>query len=115
MRSSKIRQAQLELLESFNGKKDICAALGEELDQAAAKYEELTSSRQFYQELELKDASLTAAKKQCEEYRELESKLASSIAALTRAVPRFLMKLTKHNHPIPSEDQVPPLNTIAYY
>ncbi len=54
----------------------------------------------------MKDAALNAARKESEVCKEREHQLNIHIESLKKAIPRFLTKLTKLYHPIPSTDQV---------
>lgn len=80
--------------------------LSEHLAQTQFKIQQLASSRQIYQEVDLKDSTLAATSKECEESKERDFRLRLSIEELKQSIPRFLTKVTKVVHPKPNENQV---------
>lgn len=78
----------------------------EKLNKANAKYQQIASTRQIYQEVDMKDSALASARKECDSCREREYRLRQQIESLKRSIPRFLTKLTKVQHPVPSVEQV---------
>lgn len=109
------RQARLEKMQQFNSelKAEIIRQnvlhkeLTERLEASAASQEILSSSRQVYQEVDMKDTALASARKECEECRRKEYRLRVNIESLKRGLPRFLTKVTKVVHPIPTVEQLP--------
>ena len=112
-RLQKLQQAQNELHDNLSVQHDRTAALLEELDRVAEKRDIITSTRQFYQELEVKAVSVANARRQCDEWHEMDSRLRSGIESLRRAIPRFLAKITKGHHQIPTEEQVSYLYSLS--
>lgn len=80
--------------------------LTEHLTQTQVKIQQLASSRQIYQEVDLKDHALAAASKEYEEAKERDFRLRLHIESLKQSVPRFLTKLTKTHHMKPNENLV---------
>lgn len=103
----KLEHIDLDLKNSISQLSDMKVEITSNLDRTAYKYQQLASSRQLYQEVDMKDAALTAARKECEDCQEREHRLRLNIESIKRALPRFLSKLTKLPHPIPSADQLP--------
>ncbi len=77
-----------------------------ELSKANDKLKLLASNRQIYQEVELKDAALSTARKELDECKEKNHRLKLNIESLRRSFPRFLTKVTKVSHPVPTLEQV---------
>lgn len=105
-RLQKIVQQEADLREALVVQHRRKEELSEQLVQTATKHQQLASSRQVYQEVDMKDAALASARKECEECKEREHRLRLNIESLTRAFPRFLTKITRVIHPIPTLDQV---------
>jgi predicted RNase H-like nuclease (RuvC/YqgF family) len=80
--------------------------LSEQLAQAVFKIQQLASSRQIYQEVDLKDSALAATSKECDECKDRDFRLRLNIESLKQSIPRFLTKVTKVVHPKPTEAQV---------
>jgi hypothetical protein len=78
----------------------------EHLAHTVFRIQQLASSRQIYQEVDLKDSALAATSKECDECKDREFRLRLSLESLKQAIPRFLTKITKVPHPKPSETQV---------
>lgn len=81
--------------------------LTEKLEISAASHEKLSSNRQVYQEVDMKDTALASARKEAEDCLRKEYRLRVNIEALKRGLPRFLTKVTKVVHPIPTVEQLP--------
>ena len=89
--------------------------LSEHLAQTQFKIQQLASSRQIYQEVDLKDSTLAATSKECEESKERDFRLRLSIEELKQSIPRFLTKVTKVVHPKPNENQVSSIISSYWY
>ena len=108
------REARLQKLEQLNADlkanvinlKEKNADITSNLTRTATKYQQLASSRQVYQEVDMKDAALTAARKECDDCQEREHRLRINIESIKRTLPRLLSKLTKQPNGIPTADQV---------
>lgn len=105
-RISKLEGLDVDLRDALVTQKKQKEVLSEHLLRTAAKHQLLASSRQVYQEVDMKDAALNSARKECDECRDREHRLRINIEAIRRAFPRFLTKITKHVHPVPTIDQV---------
>jgi hypothetical protein len=86
----------------------------EHLAHTVFRIQQLASSRQIYQEVDLKDSALAATSKECDECKDREFRLRLSLESLKQAIPRFLTKITKVPHPKPSETQVMFLPVLFY-
>ncbi len=80
--------------------------LSEQLGQAEFKIQQLASSRQIYQEVDLKDSALAATSKECDDCKDRDFRLRLNIESLKQSIPRFLTKVTRVIHPKPTETQV---------
>jgi len=108
------RESRLEKLEKLESdlKDGVAAQKAKKLDvtqtleETAAKLKLLASSRQVYQEVDLKDANLASARKECDECRDRDYRLRVNLESLKRSIPRFLTKLTKTPHPVPGLDEL---------
>eukprot|EP01034_Spumella_vulgaris_P025047 gene25047-31457_t len=80
--------------------------LSEQLGQAEFKIQQLASSRQIYQEVDLKDSALAATSKECDDCKDRDFRLRLNIESLKQSIPRFLTKVTKVIHPKPTETQL---------
>lgn len=94
-RIEKLDQVQRDLKEQLNAQKAKKVKLETLLEKSAQKLQLLASNRQVYQEVEMKDAALSTARKEGDDCREREYRLRKSIEGLRRAVPRFLQKVNK--------------------
>jgi hypothetical protein len=65
------------------------------LEKSNQKLQLLASNRQIYQEVDMKDAALTSARKEGDDCREREQRLRKGIEGLRRSIPRFLQKVNK--------------------
>ena len=77
-----------------------------QLEKADLKLQQLASTRQVYQEVDMKDAALADATKECDDCRQRDHLLRINMESLKRAMPRLLTKLTREIHPIPALEQV---------
>jgi hypothetical protein len=107
MRLQRVLQQDAEMRDSLVSQRRRKDDLSAQLAKTAAKHNLLASSRQVYQEVDMKDAALSSARKECNECKERESRLRQNIESISRAFPRFLTKITKIVHPIPTLDQLP--------
>jgi len=71
-RLQKLEQIDSDLKHSLAQLSDMKVEITNNLDRTEYKYQQLASSRQVYQEVDMKDAALTAARKECEECQERE-------------------------------------------
>lgn len=106
VRLQKVIQQDNDMRDSLIYQKRKKEDLTVQLQRTAAKHDLLASARQVYQEVDMKDAALASARKECDECREREQRLRQNIESISRAFPRFLTKITKIVHPIPTIDQV---------
>ena len=107
IRVEKLDTLAKELRDQIQLQKNKKEDLTQQLHVTAAKYQQLASSRQLYQEVDMKDTALANARKEFDECKEKEYKLRNNIESVKRAFPRFLTKITKTSHPVPSDDQLP--------
>lgn len=105
-RMERLRQLDTELRSTIILQQKKKNELSEHLAHTVFRIQQLASSRQIYQEVDLKDSALSIASKECEEYKDKEFRLKLSIESLKQSIPRFLMKVTKVSHPKPTENQV---------
>lgn len=106
MRMEKLMQLDQELRNSIILEQRKKYDLTEKLNATELKIQQLASSRQVYQEVDMKDIALTAASKQCDECKDRDYRLRVNIESLKQSLPRFLTKVTKVVHPKPLENQV---------
>jgi uncharacterized membrane protein YccC len=106
LRIEKLTQMDQELRSSLTLQQKKKLELTDHLTQTTFKIQQLASSRQIYQEVDLKDSTLAATSKECEEAKEKDFRLKLNIEELKQSVPRFLTKVTKVVHPKPTENQV---------
>lgn len=88
--------------------------LSDHLTQTQFKIHQLASSRQIYQEVDLKDSILAAASKEYEEAKEREFRLRLNLESLKQSIPRFLTKITKSYNPKPNDSQVKQHFAVAF-
>jgi hypothetical protein len=117
-RIEKLDQVQRDLKEQLLAQRAKKLKLEILLEKSAQKLQLLASNRQVYQEVEMKDAALSTARKEGDDCREREYRLRKSIEGLRRAVPRFLQKVNKDlvpdgGGPI-TVDQVTPITILSY-
>lgn len=77
------------------------------LTRTLYRIQQLASSRQVYQEVDLKDFALASTVKECDDCKERDFRLRLSIESLKQSIPRFLSKVTKETYTLPSEMQLP--------
>lgn len=106
-RLDKLNVLDEDLKEYLTTQKEKKVLLTAQLEQTASRHQQLASSRQVYQEVDMKDTALAVARKECDECKERECRLKNHIESLKRSFPRFLTKITKMTHPIPTDDQLP--------
>jgi hypothetical protein len=105
-RMERLRQLDSELRATIVLQQKKKNEFSEHLAHTVFRIQQLASSRQIYQEVDLKDSALAATSKECEDCKDRDFRLKLSIESLKQAVPRFLMKVTKVAHPKPTENQV---------
>lgn len=105
-RTERLKQLDAELRANIQVQKKKKQEFSEHLAHTLFRIQQLASSRQIYQEVDLKDSALAATSKEYESVKEREHRLRLSIETLKLSVPRFLTKVTRVSHPTPSEDQV---------
>ena len=94
-RIERLDQVQRDLKDQLSAQRAKKAKLEMLLEKSQQKLQLLASNRQVYQEVEMKDAALSTARKEGDDCREREYRLRKSIEALRRAVPRFLLKVNR--------------------
>ncbi|CAE7464324.1 unnamed protein product, partial [Symbiodinium microadriaticum] len=94
-RIERLNQVQKELKGQLNAQRAKKVKMEQLLEKSQQKLQLLASNRQVYQEVEMKDAALSTARKEGDDCREREYRLRKSIEGLRRAVPRFLQKVNK--------------------
>lgn len=125
-RMDRLKQLDTELRSTIVQQQKKKNEFSEHLAHTVSRIQQLASSRQIYQEVDLKDSALAATSKECEDCKERDYRMKLSLEALKQSIPRFLMKVTKVSHPKPTENQVPfrnltsafvhrPLLTTIYY
>lgn len=114
LRIEKLSQMDQELRSSLTLQQKKKLELSDHLLQTQLKIQQLASSRQIYQEVDLKDSKLAATSKECEEAKDKDFRLKLNIEELKQSIPRFLTKVTKVVHPKPTENQVS-LSFIIFY
>jgi hypothetical protein len=105
-RMERLRQLDAELRATIVLQQKKKNEFSEHLAHTVFRIQQLASSRQIYQEVDLKDSALAATSKECEDCKDREFRLKLSIESLKQSIPRFLMKVTKVPHPKPTENQV---------
>lgn len=98
-RVEKLLQLDQDLRHSIANEHTKKHQLSEHLEVTIQKIEQLASSRQIYQEVDLKDFALAATSKECEDCKNRDFKLRLNIQSLRQSIPRFLTKITKMAHP----------------
>mmetsp|Transcript_10429 Transcript_10429/g.15869 ORF Transcript_10429/g.15869 Transcript_10429/m.15869 type:complete len:622 (-) Transcript_10429:279-2144(-) len=94
-RIEKLNQVQSDLKEQLATQKSKKQSIEDILERSERKLQLLVSNRQMYQEVDMKDAALTTARKEGDDCRERDQRLRKGIESLRRAVPRFLQKVNK--------------------
>ena len=110
-RMDRLKQLDTELRSTIVQQQKKKNEFSEHLAHTVSRIQQLASSRQIYQEVDLKDSALAATSKECEDCKERDYRMKLSLEALKQSIPRFLMKVTKVSHPKPTENQV----RCAYY
>ena len=106
-RLERLEQIARELQEQISVQRCRAGELSEQMLRADARHEQLSSNRQVYQEVDMKDAALAAARKEHDDCKEREHRLRHCIEAIKQAVPRFLSKITKSVHNVVTDEQLP--------
>jgi predicted RNase H-like nuclease (RuvC/YqgF family) len=109
-RVERLQQQEIELKQNMLLQQKKKQEFTEHLSQTMMKIQQLASSRQIYQEVDLKDHALATASKEFEEAKERDFRLKLHLESMKHSIPRFLTKVTKSFHPKPTENQV---NIIA--
>ena len=89
--------------------------LNEKLEKSVQSNEILSSNRAMYHDVDMIAKALATARKECEECRRKEYTLRINIESLKRCLPRFLTKVTKVIHPVPTVEQVCNYIILLYY
>lgn len=105
-RMDRLKQLDTELRSTIVQQQKKKNEFSEHLAHTVSRIQQLASSRQIYQEVDLKDSALAATSKECEDCKERDYRMKLSLEALKQSIPRFLMKVTKVSHPKPTENQV---------
>jgi hypothetical protein len=105
-RMEKLSHLEQDLKENIARQNERAQKIGAELESARQKIETLASARQVYQEVDHKNHALTEARKLYDDYKDKEYNMRVNLTALKRAVPRLLAKMTKVQHPVPSDTQL---------
>jgi hypothetical protein len=103
-RVERLQQQEAELKAGVSMQQKKKQELTEHLNQTQLKIQQLASSRQIYQEVDLKDHALAAASKEYEEAKDRDFRLKLHIESLKQSIPRFLTKITKTHHKNPNEN-----------
>lgn len=106
-RVEKLTALEADLKENLVTQKKSSAALVEQIANAEGKVAQLASTRQVYQDVDNQTRALNAARKECEDWKEKDYRLKVNLVSLKRAMPRLLSKLTKSQHPVPTDLQLP--------
>lgn len=114
-RMERLKQLDTELRGTIVQQQKKKNEFSEHLAHTVFRIQQLASSRQIYQEVDLKDSALAATSKECEDCKERDFRMKLSLEALKQSVPRFLMKVTKVPHPKPTETQVRTINFPRTY
>lgn len=105
-RMDRLKQLDTELRATIIQQQKKKNEFSEHLAHTVFRIQQLASSRQIYQEVDLKDSALAATSKDCEDCKERDFRMKLGLEALKHSIPRFLMKVTKVSHPKPAEGQV---------
>lgn len=93
-RIDELKQVQDDLKDSISKEKTRKLQIESLLERSRHKVLLLASNRQMYQEVDMKDAALTSARKEGDEFKEKDYRLRKNIESLRRSIPRFLQKIT---------------------
>lgn len=91
----KLNSIQSDLNSQIKEQKNKKISYEDLLEKSNQKLQLLASNRQMYQEVDMKDAALTSARKEGDDCREREQRLRKGIEGLRRSLPRFLQKVNK--------------------
>jgi len=94
-RIERLNQVQADLKEQLANHKSKKQSIEDLLERSQRKLQMLASNRQMYQEVDMKDAALTSARKEGDDCRERDQRMRKGVESLRRAVPRFLQKVNK--------------------
>jgi len=106
-RSEKLTALEADLKENLVKQKNKSAALLDSISNTEMKTAQLTSRSQMYKDVIDRSHTMNAAKKACEAWKEKDYRLKVNLVSLKRAIPRLLAKLTKTQHPVPTDLQLP--------
>ncbi len=106
-RREKLRVLEADLKDNLSKQKQKAAELNEQISQAHVKIAQLASTRQVYHDVESQTRALYNARKELDDFKERDYRLKVNLISLKRAIPRLLSKLTKIQHPIPTDLQLP--------
>ncbi len=104
----RLKLLDIELKASIVAQQERKREFSEHLSHTLFRIQQLASSRQIYQEVDIKDSALAMTSKECDESKERDFRLRLNIASLRQTVPRLLTKVTKEDQAIPTETQVRP-------
>jgi len=107
VRLEKLNQLEVDLKDNLTEEKQKKISLSEEIELVRQKVAQLASTRQVYKDVEGQSRSLIDVKKKYDECKEKDYRLRVNLVALKRSLPRLLSKLTKVQHPVPSDMQLP--------
>ena len=105
-RMTKLTNLEKDLKANISKQNVRAAELSNALDTTRQNIEQISSTRQMYQEVDNKNKALTEARKLYDEYHDKEYSMRLNLTALKRAVPRLLAKMTKVQHPVPGDAQL---------
>lgn len=106
-RMERLKQLDQELKSSIVVQQKKKTEFSDHLTRTLYRIQQLASSRQVYQEVDLKDFALASTVKECDDCKERDFRLRLSIESLKQSIPRFLSKVTKETYTLPSEMQLP--------
>jgi len=106
-RMERLKLLDIELKASIVAQQERKREFSEHLSHTLFRIQQLASSRQIYQEVDIKDSALAMTSKECDESKERDFRLRLNIASLRQTVPRLLTKVTKEDQAIPTETQLP--------
>mmetsp|Transcript_18727 Transcript_18727/g.31382 ORF Transcript_18727/g.31382 Transcript_18727/m.31382 type:complete len:648 (-) Transcript_18727:163-2106(-) len=106
-RMERLKLLDQELRSNIEAQQEKKREFSEHLAHTVYRIQQLASSRQIYQEVDLKDSALAMTSKECDESKDRAHRLKLSIGSLKQSIPRFLVKVTKTQHAVPTEQQLP--------
>ena len=107
MRIEKLVALEADLRKNLTEEKQKAIVLKSQIANAEAKATQLASTRQVYQDVEHQTRALNTARKDNEDWKEKDYRLKVNLVSLKRTIPRLLGKLTKTQHPVPTDLQLP--------